>query len=279
MIGVKRKRSPSPPPSRVLLFDRTMAEIKQATVELSELALELISNYMTMANDSIGVFVHWGLYSVPAFDSVASAQTRRIQNGSEWYAKRLSSVPGTARGWQETQEHHRKTYGANTPYKQFATQFTAERWKVDDWMRVFKGAGASYAILTTKHHDGFCLWPTATGSPLHAPVPTSFANLKKVANAGDCGLVYTKIQSRVVTPQNSISLPSRSDSFATHKLDGNLLNSILLHKNTFRKCLWTSAANGLIARVKLNTFRTIPRTPIARCTLGTSQCLSVQYRG
>src|SRR5690348_10575860 len=46
---------------------------------------------------NFGVMIHWGLYSVPAFDSVVSARRRHIQNGSEWYAKRLTVTPTTYR--------------------------------------------------------------------------------------------------------------------------------------------------------------------------------------
>lgn len=127
---------------------------------------EVVTQYLTFYDDSIGVIVHWGLYAVPAFDPVAAAQRRRIQNGSEWYAKRLAVDPDKAyrppSGWRETQEYHARTYGSDFPYSDFARHFTAEHWDVDSWMAAFKHAGASYAILTAKHHDGFCLWPTAT---------------------------------------------------------------------------------------------------------------------
>ncbi len=184
---------------------------------------EIVLSYLTFYNERIGIFVHWGVYAVPAFDSVASAQRRRIQNGSEWYAKRLSITPGTPRptsGWQETQQYHRQEYGDDFAYSDFKERFTAEHWRPDEWMAAFKHAGASYAILTSKHHDGFCLWPTTTSkfSTAHAATarfahPDLVAEFKQAcARAGlrfglyyswsEFGRACTKdYMDRVVVPQ------------------------------------------------------------------------------
>jgi alpha-L-fucosidase len=123
---------------------------------------------MEVGVGGMGVIVHWGVYSVPAFDSVESARRRGIQNGSEWYLQRQLVSSASFRptsGWAETQRHHQTHYGA-APYRDFAAQFRAETWRTaeepDRWMRLFRAAGASYVILTAKHHDGFCLWPTRT---------------------------------------------------------------------------------------------------------------------
>lgn len=110
----------------------------------------------------VGVIVHWGVYSVPAYDSVASAKRRSTQNGSEWYLKRLTVKPDAFRpcsGLRETQAWHKAKYGSLS-YGDFGKSFTASAWQPDEWMQLFKGAGATYAILTAKHHDGICLWPT-----------------------------------------------------------------------------------------------------------------------
>lgn len=122
----------------------------------------LVADYVNVPE--IGMIVHWGLYAVPAFDCVALAMYRKIQNGSEWYAKRLSVRPGSFRptsGWKETQAYH-KCFGTDFPYARFGESFTAEHWDVDAWMVAFKNAGGTYAVLTAKHHDGFCLWSTKT---------------------------------------------------------------------------------------------------------------------
>jgi alpha-L-fucosidase len=145
-------------------YDR-LQEIVTDTTRLSSKTLQVVLSYVILYAETIGVIVHWGVYSVPAFDSVSSARQRRIQNGSEWYAKRLTVAANTYRptsGWKETQEYHRKTFGVNFPYKDFAKRFTAVNFNIDSWMLAFRRAGASYAIITAKHHDGFCLWPSRT---------------------------------------------------------------------------------------------------------------------
>lgn len=122
---------------------------------------------------SFGIIFHWGIYAVPAYDDPTSAARRKIQNGSEWYAKRLSET-GSFRpvtGWKETQEHHKTLY-CTAPYEDFAHKFTASGWKPDEWMRLCRSVGATYVILTAKHHDGFCLFPTTT---------------RKGWNSADCG--------------------------------------------------------------------------------------------
>ena len=98
-----------------------------------------------------GIFVHWGPYAVPAYAPTDAASVYACY--SEWYHGRL------LQGTKPFLEHHAKQY-ANAPYANFAAQFTAENFKPKEWAALFKKAGAKYTVLTSKHHDGYALWPS-----------------------------------------------------------------------------------------------------------------------
>ncbi len=114
--------------------------------------------------DTFGLIFHWGPYCVPAFDSFAP---RKIYNGSEWYLKRLLDAESDNKfrpvsGHQETKKFHDQNYPGKT-YDYFRTCFKEIKLNsntIDGWCSLAKKVNASYVILTSKHHDGFCLWPT-----------------------------------------------------------------------------------------------------------------------
>jgi len=94
-----------------------------------------------------GIFLHWGVYSVPAWGTVGSY--------AEWYWK-YQTTAGHA-----TQEFHNATYGPDFRYQEFAEQFRAELWDPTEWASLFQKSGAKYVVLTSKHHEGFTLWKSA----------------------------------------------------------------------------------------------------------------------
>jgi alpha-L-fucosidase len=97
-----------------------------------------------------GVFIHWGVYSVPAF-----APTDWLATQAEWYWL-WQTLPLTPY-WT----HHAQTYGIDVVYDQFIPQFTAQSYDPDAWADLITSAGARYFVLTTKHHEGFALFPSA----------------------------------------------------------------------------------------------------------------------
>ena len=120
------------------------------------------------AGAKLGIFIHWGLYSVPGWAPVnhpqhdfSSADYIKYNPYAEWYLN-VMRIPGSP-----TQAYHREHYGANFGYYDFAQIFNREskKWNPDDMAAAFKMAGARYVVLTSKHHEGFTLWPSTTPNP------------------------------------------------------------------------------------------------------------------
>jgi len=114
----------------------------------------------------LGLIFHWGPYAVPAYDDVSSARRRRTLNGSEWYRKRLESKQKGFRvvsGCAATQALHATRFPGKN-YEHFGALFDAASAEADfqPWMKLAVELKSQYVILTAKHHDGFCLWPTKT---------------------------------------------------------------------------------------------------------------------
>ena len=124
------------------------------------------------AHAKVGIFVCWGPYSVPGWAPLSHPDhdfdsTGFIVNNpyAEWYynVMRIDGSP--------TQAYHREHYGAHYNYYNFVPIFDKEaaKWNPEEWARVFRRAGAKYVVLTSKFHDGFTLWPSATHNPTLPP--------------------------------------------------------------------------------------------------------------
>jgi alpha-L-fucosidase len=120
-----------------------------------------------------GIFIHWGLYSVPSY---APLHSKGDTMYAEWYWNSLvkgqnaktADGPGT-----KTWKFHQKVYGEKFEYKDFAPMFQCELYDPDHWADIFARSGAKYVALTSKHHEGFTLWPNqqanlAWGRPWNA---------------------------------------------------------------------------------------------------------------
>lgn len=94
-----------------------------------------------------GIFIHWGLYSVPSY-------TERGKY-AEWYGKQIEEADSLARMF------HDRVYGKNFRYADFVPMFKAELFDADEWAELFRDSGAKYMNLVSKHHDGFCLYKSS----------------------------------------------------------------------------------------------------------------------
>ncbi|KAF7317479.1 Glycoside hydrolase family 29 protein [Mycena kentingensis (nom. inval.)] len=101
-----------------------------------------------------GIFIHWGVYSVPAWAPPSQY--------AEWYDFYMRTSPQNASN--PTWAHHLATYGSEIDYEDFVRggNFTASKWDPAAWVDLFADAGARYFVLVTKHHDGFALFDTGT---------------------------------------------------------------------------------------------------------------------
>lgn len=88
-----------------------------------------------------GIYFHWGVYSVPAYDS-------------EWYPRNMY-ING-----QRSHDHHVDTYGSplEFEYADFVPMFKAENFNAEEWASLFRKAGAQFAGPVAEHHDGFSMW-------------------------------------------------------------------------------------------------------------------------
>jgi alpha-L-fucosidase len=131
-----------------------------------------------------GIFIHWGLYSVPAFapfgpnPNPAAPDMMKASPYAEWYQNTMQFAGS------ETAEHHKAVYG-DAPYSDFRGPFekAAAAFPAQEWAEVFKASGARYVTMVTKHHDGYLLWPSQHRNPNRAAWQSQSDIIGRVAKA------------------------------------------------------------------------------------------------
>ncbi|MFC3121553.1 alpha-L-fucosidase [Agaribacter flavus] len=118
-----------------------------------------------------GIFIHWGVYSVPAHNGEWYPRKMYMQNNAEF-------------------QYHRDKYGPQDEfgYKDFIPQFTAEKFNADEWLKIVKNAGAKYIVPVAEHHDGFSMYDnsyTRWDAVEMGPKRDIIAELKRAAEKAD----------------------------------------------------------------------------------------------
>jgi alpha-L-fucosidase len=177
-----------------------LAAILLAAASLFAQAYEPVEPGETQAwyeDAKFGIFIHWGIYSVPGYApvdhhpdvsrSLLEELWHIIKNGgetetayAEWYKNNL------AKTGMSTERYHREHYGEDFDYYDFAPMFNQaiQQWRPEEWAATFREIGAKYVVLVSKHHDGFTLWPSAYPSA-HIPEGKATASRNIVGELSD----------------------------------------------------------------------------------------------
>ena len=129
----------------VLLVGPLRAQESWEDASWEELRARAYPQWFTDAK--LGIFIHWGVYSVPAYSGP--------EDYAEWFYRGLQV------GDSLRIRFMRDNFGDDFKYADFAPLFRAELFDPDEWADLFRQAGARYVVLVSKHHDGYALWPSA----------------------------------------------------------------------------------------------------------------------
>jgi alpha-L-fucosidase len=136
----------------VVLLSLTVSLTNLSSQQLYKATWESLDTHKMPAwydDAKIGLSMHWGVYSVPAWapreDGISYA---------EWYGFRMKEKGNP------TVDYHRQNFGEDFTYDDFIPLWKAENYNPLVWAKFARKMGAKYIFITSKHHDGFCLWPT-----------------------------------------------------------------------------------------------------------------------
>ena len=148
---------------RLLLFLLALAPLSAQTYQPTWESIDKRPTPVWFSDAKFGIFIHWGVYSVPAYAPLIPGKLAY----AEWYWHQMTEgrdnpkANGVETG---TWAYHQKQFGADYAYQNFAASFKAELFDPDQWAGILAGSGAKYVVLTSKHHEGFALWPSKEAS-------------------------------------------------------------------------------------------------------------------
>jgi len=144
VVGDSSARAQTSKSNEQRQLDRVYAEIRRGpfAADWDSLGAYRVPEWFRDAK--FGIFLHWGVYSVPAF-------------GNEWYSRNMYQQGSSAF------KHQVETYGPQSKfgYKDFIPSFRAEHFDADRWVDLFERAGARYVVPVAEHCDGFAMYDSA----------------------------------------------------------------------------------------------------------------------
>lgn len=162
-------------------------------------------------DSKLGIYFHWGVYSVPAY-------------GGEWYPHwmYLHKESGWGSGWKE---YHEKTYGSDFNYHEFIPDFTGEHFDAEEWAKLFKATGAKFGGPVAQHHDGFSMWDSEI-NPWNAmdmgPKKDIVGEMLKALEKEGLKTITTFHHAFTYQDEKNPSYYNNSPEYATGSLDSNL---------------------------------------------------------
>ena len=153
--------------SRRRFLERSFTGIVSAGIPLKTLTNKMNNNNMSggykpnwdsldshecpkwFRDGKLGMYFHWGLSSVPGW-----APRKGGTPYAEWYWYSMKNPKNP------TWRYHRENYGENFSNDDFIPMFKAEKYDPDEWVEFAKNTGVKYIFVNSKHHAGFCMWPT-----------------------------------------------------------------------------------------------------------------------
>lgn len=148
---------------KLLLFLLVLAPLSAQTYQPTWESIDRRPTPNWFTDAKFGIFIFWGPYSVPAYAPILPGKS----DYAEWYWHQMVEGRDNPKAnpiEKGTWAYHQKVYGADFPFENFVPLFKAELFDPDQWAGIFADSGAKYVVLSSKHHDGFTLWPSKEAS-------------------------------------------------------------------------------------------------------------------